>query len=313
MTAEGVLVHEVPWALGLDPRAVWDLRGVLGGFRPDVAHAHDSHALSVLCFALGSIGRGAGRRQSSSEPPAVLAHRRVDFHVRKRSAWFRADRLIAVSEAVKAILVTDGIDARDIVVIPDGIDPDEVRTRAALPLNIRDRLGLTATTPLAVNVAALVDHKDQATLIRAAHAARGLAADLHWAIAGDGELRRALERQIAELELGDRVHLLGYVPEADALIREGDVFVMSSKEEGLGSVVLDALALGKPIVATRAGGLPEIVPADGLVPVGDAMALGRKVVAALVPRSPFPVPAFPERFTATAMAAAVLACYRSLA
>jgi len=319
-TADGVLVHQVPWSIGLDPRAAWSLRGVLGGFRPDVVHAHDSHALSIACFALTSIARRGGRgrfrlrfepwTRDDPNPPAVIAHRRVDFHVRRRSSWFRADLVIAVSEGVKAILAADGMDRRDITVIHDGIDPDEVRAAAAAPLDIRGRLGLPRGTPLAVNVAALVDHKDQRTLIQAAHAARAAAPDLHWAIAGEGPLRRSLAAEITRLGLDDRVHLLGYMDAADALIHEGDVLVMSSKEEGMGSVVLHALAIGKPVVATAAGGLPEVVPAPWLVPVGDAAALARKVVQALDDPSPVP---FPPQCTAHAMAQAVLACYHRLA
>ena len=74
-------------------------------------------------------------------------------------------------------------------------------------------------------------------------------------------------------------------------------------------MVLEALALGKPVVATRAGGLPEVVPAEWLVPVGDDDALARKVVAALDHRSAF---SLPTRFTASAMAAGVLAVYKLL-
>lgn len=316
--AVGVFVHEVPWSIGLDPRAAWSLRGVIGGFRPDVIHAHDSHALSIALLARTSIARRAGRLRFRFEPwtrdhpnpPAVIAHRRVDFHVRRRSPWFRAEHVIAVSNGVKAILVTDGMDPRDITVIHDGIDPDEVRAAAAAPFDIRGRLGLPAGTPLAVNVAALVDHKDQRTLIRAAGEARAAAPDLHWAIAGDGPLRRSLAAEITRLGLDDRVHLLGYIDAADALIREGDVFVMSSKEEGMGSVVLHAMALGKPVVATGAGGLPEVVPAQWLVPVGDAATLARKVMQALRDRSPVPLP---PQCSAHVMAQAVVACYRRLA
>jgi glycosyltransferase involved in cell wall biosynthesis len=297
--AEGVRVHEVPWGIGLDPRAWWYLGRALRRFRPGVIHVHDSHSLTLARAALGG-----------ADAPALVAHRRVDFHVGRRSAWRRATHVIAVSEAVKAILAADGMDPGAITVIPDGIDPDEVRTAAAAPLDIRGRLGLPGGTPLAVNVAALVDHKDQRTLIHAAREARAAAPDLHWAVAGDGPLGRSLAAEIARLELGDRVHLLGYIDGVDALIREGDVFVMSSKEEGMGSVVLHALALGRPVVATRAGGLPEFVPAEWLVPVGDAAALARTVVEALRRPSPFPLP---PRCTARAMAQAVRACYRRLA
>lgn len=327
--AAGVLVHGVPWGIGLDPRAWWYLRSFLWSFRPDVVHVHDSHALALVRAALWDMTRpalrGPGRwnplrrwrarliapwRHAAWNPPALVAHRRVDFRLRRPGQWLRADRVIAVSEAVKRVLVSDGVNPRDVTVVPDGIDPDEVRRAAAAPLGIRARLGLPPGAPLAVNVAALVGHKDQCTLIRAAHAARDIAPDLHWVVAGEGELRSSLERDIADLSVGDRVHLLGFVPEADALIREGDVFVMSSREEGLGSVVLHALALGKAVVATRAGGLPEIVPAEWLVPVGDPVAMALKVVDALGHHSAVP---FPTQCTAAAMAQAVLACYRSLA
>jgi glycosyltransferase involved in cell wall biosynthesis len=245
----------------------------------------------------------------------LVATRRVDFHVGRFSSWRRTDRIIAISGAVKEVLAADGVPATEITVVPDGIDPDEVRRAGQHDLNIRARLGLPAGVPLAVNVAALVDHKDQHTLIRAAEHARATRPDLHWVIAGEGALRGSLIAEIARLGLTDRVHLLGYVDPADALIREADVFVMSSKEEGLGSVILNALALGKPVVATAAGGIPEILPPEALVPVGDAEGLAGKVVAALShPASrttSFRVP-FPERFTAAAMAQGVLAVYRSL-
>ncbi len=301
--AEGVTVRGVRWAISLDPRAAFDLFVHMNEFRPAVVHVHDSHALALARWTRRWV-------HWESDPPPLVATRRVDFHVRRGSGWFHADAVIAVSDAVRRVLVADGMPQAGITVIPDGIDPEEVRTAANRPLDIRGRLGLPPSTPLAVNVAALVDHKDQRTLIRAASHARSARPDLHWVIAGEGTLRRTLERDIAEQGLGDRVHLLGYVHEADALIREATVFVMSSKEEGMGSVILDALALERPVVATAAGGIPEVLPPDCLVPVGDAPALGAKVVAAIT-RPPSPVP-LPGRFTAKSMADATLALYHSL-
>lgn len=314
VAALNVGVTEVGWSLSLDPRAYRRLAFYLLTARPDIVHVHDSHALTLSLLAIRGAelrrrGLWFGKLGRDFERPAIVATRRVDFHIGRWSGWRRADRLIAISEATKGILVSDGVNPRDIAVVPSGIDPDEVRRNAAPPLMIRERLGLAPGTPLAVNVAALVDHKDHRTLIHAARLARALRPDLHWAIAGEGKRRGSLAAEIARLELANRVHLLGYIEEADALIREADVFVMSSKEEGLGSVVLNALALERPVVATRAGGLPEMLPPEALVPVGDAEGLAHKVVATLERPSPVPLP---TRFTAPAMAAGVLAVYRSL-
>jgi glycosyltransferase involved in cell wall biosynthesis len=293
--ADGVNVQGTAWEIGLDPRAWWNLRRAIASFQPDIIHVHDSHALTLA--ATVAMGR------------KLVATRRVDFHVGRFGAWRRPDRIIAVSTAVKDVLVGDGIPPDAIVIVPDGIDPDAVRAGATPPLGIRRQLGLSDTAPLAVNAAALVDHKDQRTLVRAADYARNLAPGLHWVIAGDGPLRAALNTEIARLDLGDRVHLLGYVDRIDALIAEANVFVMSSKQEGFGSVILNALALGRPVVATGAGGIPDVLPAEALVPVGSAEALAHRVVAAVAKPSALP---FPERFTASAVAHQVLELYKAL-
>jgi glycosyltransferase involved in cell wall biosynthesis len=283
------------WSIGLDPRAWRMIRRTVRTFRPDLIHAHDSHALTLCRWVRTTI--------------PLIAHRRVDFHVRSGSAWFSADHIVAVSEAVKRVLLADGVPSAIVTVIPDGIDPAEIHANAARPIDIRGRLSLPAHTPLAVNAAALVAHKDQITLIRAAAAARALAPNLHWAIAGEGERRAALAAEIARAGVGDRVHLLGYITEIDSLIREADVFVMSSREEGLGSVILHALALGKPVVSTAAGGIPEILGADALVPIADPTALAQKVVHMVV----HPVAtSLPDRLTAKSMARATLGLYERI-
>ncbi len=308
VAAGGVPVCEIPWTIGLDPRAWWSVLRQIRAFRPDVIHAHDGHALRLVLWT-----RGWWERDDDASAPRCLATRRVSFPVRTESPLLRADFVFAISGAVQAALLAAGAAAAKIAIVPSGIDPDEVRAAGAGPLGIRPRLGLPAGTPLAVNVAALEPPKDQLTLIRAASAARRLRPDLHWAIAGDGPERRALAALVRRLDLADRVHLLGHVAQADALMRESDVVVMSSRAEGLGTVVLHAMALGRPVVATAAGGLPDIVPREWLVPVGDADALARKVVQAVDHPSPSPSPCpLPRRFTAAAMAADVLAHYRSL-
>jgi glycosyltransferase involved in cell wall biosynthesis len=300
--AEGIAVRETPWALGVDPRAWWRLVVEALAWHPDLIHAHNNHAVTVAVWARRFLDY-AGR------PPRVVATRRVVFPVRRGSALHAADAVVAISEAVRSALVAAGFPPGKVKLVPSGVDPDEVRRAAAGPLELRAPLGIPQHAPLAVNIAMLEPAKDQRTLIRAAHAAQRLRPDLHWVIAGDGPERDALTADVRRLDLADRVHLVGHVSQPDALLRASDVVVMSSQAEGLGTVVLHAMALGKPVVATAGGGLPEIVPPRWLVPVGDADALARRVVEALDHPSPFPLPA---QYTASAMAAGVLALYRSL-
>jgi len=300
--AAGASVVETGWRAGLSPTAFLALRRAVARIRPHVVHAHDSHALSLALW----LRRGPGLVPARY---AVVAHRRVHLHVRPRSGWHRADRIIAVSDAVRRILLEDGVPERAVAVIPDGVDPDEIRAAARSAPDLRRRLGLPEGAPLAVTAGALGPDKDHATLVRAAARARARAPALHWVIAGAGPLRSALEAEIRDLGVGDIVHLAGYVEPVDALIGEARVFVMSSRDEGFGSVVLHAQALGVPVVATAAGGLPELVPADRLAPVGDAAALAEKVVDALAHPTPG---ALDPRCTARAVARAVVAQYRLL-
>lgn len=278
----GVAVRECGWSMGIDPRAGWAAwdearKG------PSILHAHDAHALTLAAFA----GDAAGR-------PYVTT-RRVDFHLRSPGKWQRAARVIAISRAVRDILLHDGIAADKLRVVHSGIDLDAIRKRGAGP-DPRASLGLPLDRPLLLNVAALADHKDQLTLIEAAARLKAKRPDALWAIAGEGKERPALEARIAALGVGDTVRLLGQVADPMPLIRHATLFVMSSKEEGLGTTVLDAMALGTPILATRAGGIPEMLEGGNgtLVPPQDPDALAAAAEALL---------ADPARAKATAAAA----------
>lgn len=305
LTLAGVPVRSVGWRAGLSPAALLGaLREVARG--PAILHAHDAHALTL-----------AGITGALTATPYVVT-RRVDFHLRRRGFWTRAARVIAISDAVRGILVSDGIKLERIVTVHSGIDVEAVRK--VRPGAIRRELGLPETGPLAVSVGALVGHKDHATLIDAAAALRPGRPELHWAIAGEGPLRKALEAKIASRGLGDRVRLLGHVEEPLRLIAAADLFVMSSAEEGLGTSVLDAMALDVPIAATRAGGIPEMLdggagflspPRDGaaLAASVDQLLSDASIRADIVKRAHVRV----ERWSAEAMAEGVLAVYRSVA
>jgi glycosyltransferase involved in cell wall biosynthesis len=303
LRAEGIPVREPAWTAGLDPRALFALTAEAR--RPGtLLHAHDAHAVTL-----------AGVAAVCTRRPYVVT-RRVDFPLHRPGFWARADRVIAISSAVADVLRADGVAPGRMVVIHSGIAVDEVRR--TVPLGIRARLGLQADTRIAANVAALVGHKDQATLLRAAALLGERFPSLHWVIAGEGPERGALLRLRRELALEARVHLLGHIDEPARLIADADVFVMSSRQEGLGTSVLDAMALGIPVASTAAGGLREMLQ-DGaglLVAPGRPEELAGAVCRLLddseltrvtTTRASEQV----ERFTAPRMAEAVRQVYRS--
>jgi glycosyltransferase involved in cell wall biosynthesis len=303
LTEDRVPVHAVGWRIGLDPRVV---PAVIAQIRKGgaVLHAHDAHAVTLADLS--------ARRTATP----FVATRRVDFHLRRPGAWKRARRVIAISRAVSDVLLADGISADRITIIPSGISLEDVR--AVDPIGIRSQLGLTAETTIAVNVAALVGHKDHATLLRAAHALRTTHPDLHWVIAGDGPLRDEIERLRTDLDLASHVHFLGHIRDPIGLIADADAYVMSSSQEGLGTSVLDAMGRGIPVASTAAGGLPDLLQ-DGaglLVPVQNFSALADAVHriltdaalrASLIARADIAV----QRFTTRRMADDAVTVYRS--
>lgn len=304
LMAGGVPVHAAGWHRGFSIRAF--VAGLTEARRePCLLHAHDAHALTL-----------AGLIAAATDRPFVVT-RRVDFHLRRPGFWRRANRVIAISDAVRRILIDDGIEPGKIVVVNSGIDLSSTERIRQAP--IRVELGLPASGPLAVAIGALVDHKDHQTLIRAAFKLRSTHPDLHWAVAGEGDLRVALEREVRDLGLGSVVHLLGQIAEPLRLIRDASVFVMSSKEEGLGTSVLDAMAIGTPVVATRAGGIPEMVDGGAgiLVPRRDPDLLAAGVAEVLdgPDRAARLVATASKRvasFSADGMAEGVLQVYRSI-
>jgi glycosyltransferase involved in cell wall biosynthesis len=243
LKASGVRVRPATWRAGLDPRVLWPILDELR--RGDVVlHAHDGHALGLaaLCAATGRA-------------PLVVT-RRVVFPLGQRFLWRRARRIIAISNAVREALLTEGIDPARVIVIPSAVDLDAPAGRSD---GVRHTLGLPRNGQLAVSLGDLTPEKDQFTLVDAAARLVRDLPDLHWVLVGDGPLRARLEAQIAERGLGSRFHLLGHMADPEQALAGADLYVLSSTSEGLGSSALAAMALGVPVVATRVGGIPDLL------------------------------------------------------
>jgi glycosyltransferase involved in cell wall biosynthesis len=253
-----------------DPLAATRLRRRLVQERVDILHAHTANAVTL------------GAMATVRTDTRLVVTRRVDFPLNPgagtRWKYARAAAVIAISQRVREVMLASGIQERRMVVIPDGVDLARPMTPAS-PVRLAG-LGVRPGVALVVMVAALVGHKDPLTFVRAVAAARDAGARFQALLAGDGFLRDAVRREHARLALGDHLLLAGWQEEADALIAAADVVVLSSSEEGQGSVLLDAMQCAKPVAATSAGGIPDVV-VDGetglLVPPGDPAALGEAI------------------------------------
>jgi L-malate glycosyltransferase len=164
---------------------------------------------------------------------------------------------ICASEAIRRMLVADGFPDEKTVTVHEGIDLEHVF--AAPLVKLHEALWLPHNALIVGNVAALVPHKGQRHLIEAAHLVVQEMPDARFVILGEGELRDQLERQVRDYHLEKHVLLPGFRTDVLGCIKAFDVFVMSSITEGLGTSLLDAMACSRPIVATRAGGIPEVV------------------------------------------------------
>jgi glycosyltransferase involved in cell wall biosynthesis len=265
----------------VDLSAAWKLSRVIKQLAPDVIHAHDPHgiAMASLALSLGSASMGEAG-------PAFVASRRVDFHLNKNSfsRWKhrQVDCFIAASEAIRQMLIADGVPADRTVTVHEGIDLEHVL--AAPAVNVHEAFWLPHGAPVVGNVAALVPHKGQRHLVEAAHLVVQQIPDARFVILGEGELREHLERQVRDHHLEKHVLLPGFRTDVLGCLKGFDLFAMSSITEGLGTSLLDAMACSKAIVATSAGGIPEVVE-DGvtglLVAARDHHAMAQAIVRLL--------------------------------
>lgn len=275
------------------PWTVLRLRRLIRRERVRILHPQSGHTMALAALA----GAGTGAK--------IVFARRVTFPLRRnvgtRWKYARADRFIAVCEAAVHGLVDAGLDPARIDVVHSGVDLGrDVRpaSRDALAA-----LGVPDDAPLVIQVGALAPMKDPLTFVRAFAAARRAVPRLHALLVGEGPLRSDVESLARELGIADALHLAGFRADADSLMRAADVVALSSggAGEGIGGVVIDAISFGRPVAATAAGGIPEVIEHErtGLLSsIGDADALGANIARLLTDR------ALAERVVAAGLARA---------
>ncbi len=274
--AAGIPVWIEPMRPGLDLRWVFRFARRLSRERIDVLHTHE--------FGMNSYGSAAALL---SRTPAISTihgrHWVVDR--RRRRVAYRLLRalgipIVAVSKDLAGFLEQSlGLPRDRLEVIHNGIPMEpalHAEERAARRAAVRSQIGMPPRVPLLIAVGNLYPVKDHATLLRAL----SRLPDAWLAIAGRGDQEANLRHLANELGIAERVQLLGLRDDIPSLLAAGDVFVQPSRSEGLPLAVLEAMAQQIPVVATRVGGVGEVIE-DGatgyLVPAQDPVAMAEAV------------------------------------
>jgi glycosyltransferase involved in cell wall biosynthesis len=268
--------------LGMD-----SMKGVLAGissfwkllreFRPDIVHSHMYHAtmLARLMRLLVRFPHMISTSHSALDGgrARVVAYRLTD--------WLTDISTNVSCEAVDAFVASGAVPADRMIAIHNGIDVDKFRASPVARADIRRTFAVADDCRLFVAAGRLGWSKDYPNMF---NALVRLPKDLDYKllIAGGGQLRPQLEKQVHDLGLSSRVHFLGIRDDIAELMAAADVFVLSSVGEGFGLVVAEAMACECVVVATDSGGVREVLGDPGfLVPSQDPDALAAAIMAAV--------------------------------
>jgi glycosyltransferase involved in cell wall biosynthesis len=290
--AHGVEPVVIPW-IGReispkdDLRALLALRRLMARERPDVVHTHTAKA--------GWLGRLAAY---TSGVPAIVhtfhghvfwgyfgpAKTRFFIHLERLAARL-SSVILTISERLRQDLIRFRIAPPDrIRVVPLGLELAHLSETHPLRGEWRRELGISTDSPLIGIIGRLVPIKNHALFLEAARLVREHLPEAHFVIVGDGECRDALQALTDQLGLAQSVTFTGWRRDLPAVYADLDVLVVSSRNEGTPVSVIEAMAAGVPVVATRVGGIPDLLQ-DGalgaLTPSEDGSALANAVLAML--------------------------------
>ena len=252
----------VPTLIPLRRRAEWDLHAawrlqrILKSVKPDILHVHTAHDAALAAMAKQGL------------PVRLVVTRTVDFPLRdnpfSRWKYRQADRIVAVSHAVGEVLKAQGIAGEKVSVVYTCVDLEEVqkiRERLAMDGHLKrdflKKIRAPESACLVGMLAALTDQKDPLMYVEVAALCVRKNARMHFVLVGTGPMHKRVQSQAELFKLEEHFTMLGFRPDAIELMSLMDCVALTSANEGLPTTILEAMALGVPVVATDVGGVRE--------------------------------------------------------
>jgi glycosyltransferase involved in cell wall biosynthesis len=264
----------LPFSSSLDFRTALGLKKYCQEQSAQLMHLHSSksHSLAVLSAWLGN------------STPMVLS-RRVDFPLKRN--WLSQKkynhpgirRIICVSDAIREIVQKDINQPEKAITVHSGIDLAKFSTEASRHY-LRQQYNIPPDYWLVGNTSAIAPHKDYYTFIHTVDLLEKEGFPAFYFIIGTGPMEQEIKAYVKEKGLEKKIIFTGFLKNIQDILPELDLFLMTSKTEGLGTSLLDAFASEVPVVATATGGIPEIVKHEDtglLAPVANAAQLARQV------------------------------------
>lgn len=252
----------------LDLRPVPRVRRLIRAEHYDIIHFHTKRAHAFSFWLSHGL-----------PTPKHVVTRRMDYP--EANNWYtrclynrKVDGVVAISRKILELLVQAGVKPEKIRLIHSGIEPRLFGSAASAP-------GVESEGIVVGMAAVLEERKGHRFLLEAARRLKAQGCQIKYYLAGEGSLRKSLEDMAVRMGLKDDVRFLGFVADMPALLNKVDIFVLPSVFEGLGVSVLEAMAAGKAVIASRVGGLAELVM-DGvtglLVGTGDVEGLAGAIL-----------------------------------
>jgi glycosyltransferase involved in cell wall biosynthesis len=269
----------------LDLNAVRTLRRLLDAGDVDVLHAHNGRTHLTAAIAVARARRGACVATQHFLHPSHVSRRGLKgLASRCAHGWVnaRTAHFIAISNAVREqMLLRRQAPANRITVVQNGVCDPDVRALTPAP-QVRAQLGIGPDDPMILCAARLEPEKDIPSLVTAMCSVRDACPNARCYIAGHGSEESRIQAHIRSVGLETHVAMLGFRADVPSLINAADLFVLPSLAEPFGLVLLEAMALTRPVVATRAGGPVEIIcqgQTGALVPPAAPTALAQAILA----------------------------------